>query len=90
MIEVKVVTVAAFTENNEHVFTLAEASLVEDFVDECTVILTGTVSIENMCQSYYLVMKHACEDLLESYERKIILHSDQVFASKGFRRRINR
>ncbi|XP_055303200.1 uncharacterized protein LOC129568895 [Sitodiplosis mosellana] len=99
MIEVKEVTAAAFTEflqffylkhfqltheNIEHVFTLAEASLVEEFVDLCIGFLTETVSNENVCQSYYLAMKHGCENLIETCERKLSLHSDEVFASNGF------
>lgn len=98
-IEVKDVTAAAFTEflqffylkeiqltheNIEHVFTLAETSLVTEFVDTCIEFLSETVSNENVCQSYYLAMKHGCEDLIETCERKISLHTDEVFASKTF------
>lgn len=94
VIEVKEVTAAAFKEflqffylkviqltheNIEHVFTLAETSLVEEFVNACIEFLTETVSNENVCQSFYLAMKHGCEHLLETCERKI-----SVFASKGF------
>lgn len=99
VIEVKDVALAAFTEflqffylqtvrltheNIEHVFTLAETSLVDEFVKECIGFLTETLANENVCQTYYIAMKHGLDDLVEACEQKISLHSDEVFASKGF------
>lgn len=71
-------------ENIEDVMSLVAGSLVEEFFEECINFLTETLSADNLCQSYYLAMKHECEDFSECCERKISLHSDEVFTSKGF------
>lgn len=99
VIEIKDVTAAAFTEflqffylnsvqltheNIEHVLTLAKRSLVDEFVTECINFLTETVSNENVCLTYYLAVQHECKHLLEMCEKKISLHPNEVFASKGF------
>ncbi|XP_031635390.1 kelch-like protein 8 [Contarinia nasturtii] len=99
VIEVKDVTADAFKEylqffylnefplthaNIEHVLSLAELSLVEEFVDECINFLIETLSVETVCLTYCVAIKHGCEDVIELCERKISLHSDEVFASKDF------
>lgn len=98
-IEVKEVSAAAFKqflqffycdqvvlthENIEDVITLAKAALVDEFFTACIGFLTETLSIENVCQTYYLAVLHECDQLIDSCECMISLNSDEVFASKGF------
>lgn len=71
-------------ENIEHVLSLAETSLVNEFVAECVNFLTETLSSESVCQTYHSTLKHGFDDLIEDCERKISLCSTEVFASHGF------
>lgn len=67
----------------EDVLTLTAESL-EACYNECFNYLGETLSIDNVCQSYHLAVKYSNNDLIERCERKISLHTEEVFSSDGF------
>lgn len=100
LIELKDVSAAAFKEflqffyldevclthkNIEDVIKLADKTLVKEFYDECFVFLAETLSIENVCQTYYLAELHQCRHLVDRCKNKIKANSKAVFATDGFK-----
>lgn len=71
-------------ENIEEVLFLTKESLVDEFFKICINFLSGTYSIENVCQTFHLSTLYECEDLLKRCKLSIVSNSDQVFASNAF------